>query len=120
MLADLQCVCSQFDIVVDQCENRRKWPDDTPDCDVAKLSDHFGVIGYPYTSARAPYTKSRKLLTEQGVFGQLKLPLDLSHKPFFDVFLRFRRCFASVRSRDSLFDGRLAFSPFAYELHDVR
>jgi len=45
MLADLECVRAELDVVVDQSEDGREGPDNAPHSDVSELRDHLGVVG---------------------------------------------------------------------------
>lgn len=48
MLADLERIHSQLNVVIDKSEYRCEGPDDTPDGNVAELSDHFRIISCSY------------------------------------------------------------------------
>jgi len=45
MLAYLQCVASELDVVVQQGEDRSEWPDNAPHSDIAELRHHLRVVG---------------------------------------------------------------------------
>ena len=120
MLADLECVRAELDVVVDQSEDGREGPDNAPHSDVSELRDHLGVVGCILAFHMTLLPSHGQRRTEQSVLWQRQLSLHLVHEFLLDLCLAAWRGLLSVVTAHSLFDRRFARPPVIHEAKNVR